>query len=175
VDDADASRLVEKVLAPNEHIVWSQAAPWASVLISNGLMLLFVAAFTGAWWFFRKQLWESFRTGEWWRRLGIGTFFAMLAFVNITILAQVSGSFATAYAVTNQRVLIVEQGPWRIVSSYDENRGVSRVEVHGDRIDIVRDSRKRGFWAPMFGVRKARHVADLVRERVKPRPIGSRQ
>jgi len=170
MDDFEARVLIGKELQPGEYIVWSQAAPWPAVLLSNGLMLLLIAAFTAAWWFFRKSLWQAFRTGEWWRKLGIGVFLAMLAIMNITILAQVSASFATAYAVTNQRVLIVEQGPWRIVSAYDADRGVTRVEVQGDRIDIVRDSSRGGFWAPLFGVRNAPRVAALVRERVKPQP-----
>jgi hypothetical protein len=167
MDDSRAFTLIASTLEAGETVLWWQGAPWGPTLISNGLMSILVVGFVSLFILLgRTSLLDLFRTGSWWRRAGAGLCAAVFAVAVVTVLAQTASSFATAYAVTDRRVLVVAQGPWRIISSYDETTGVTEVEVNGDRIDIVRDARRHGFWKPLFGVRDAPRVAVLIRARV---------
>lgn len=172
--DAEAKALIESVLREGEQLVWFQPAPAivGAELWIPSVVLTLCAVLMGA---LSAAMAISKRQPKW-RLWQIAAFAFVFSFApmaaSITFWAQIAGAATTAYAITEERVIIARRDPWRQVESFGPD-DVTFIRRIGDMVSIDYGPIYRsneGFRTHLRGISEPERVELLIIEHVRQTP-----
>ncbi len=161
MDEAAVRALIEGVLAPNEALLWEQAAP-AGPLRSLAVFgtILIVVLIAGFLALTRRVL----RTGGLAQRALLALPLVLLIGGLVVSVQQIFAADATAYAVTEDRVLIVSAEPELVVRSYPMEE-IYDLEPRDDRLNFRAGDAPHEDVVTLWGLSDAAAVEALIVER----------
>lgn len=164
--DNDAHALAMSVLAPGESLLWSEAAPawplfWAGffgALFSAGLFVVLSGVAKNG---------PARGVPPWIAAGAIILFQIVCCFGFVANATQAASAWSTAYAITDQRVIIAAGDPWLSVNEYFEADIVYYV-IDGQRLSFSSYHGRRGAFTDFHDLEDPEQALALIHENVAP-------
>lgn len=173
--DTQAQELAASVLRQGEQLIWWQAAPsaagpgaWLAAIAFTVMAALF------GWVVFCAATSNRRPNLSRWQIAAVAFVFVLLPAAGALYFWAQTRGLVRAYAITNTRVMIVDNNPWLWVDSYGAD-SVTSIDRRGDTVSFNYGRTKGGeaYRTHLRGLREPERVEHLIIQHVRSNSSAS--